>query len=85
MDQDKITLNLMRKSRIQPTLYSYQELEGTFNYNKNTIFQPGCKFHINEKSSKRHTWGLRGIIGWYLVPEIHHYRSVRVYVPPSNS
>ena len=85
VDQANITLNLMRKSRIHPTLSAYQELEGTFNYNKTPIFPPGCKVLIHEKASQRHTWGLRGIIGWYLGPAMHHYRCVRVYVPTSKS
>ena len=75
----------MSKSRIHPILSAYQELEGTFNYNKTPLFPPGCKVLIHEKESQSHTWVLRGIIGWYLGPEMYHYRCVRVYFPSSKS
>ena len=83
--QANITLNLLRKSRIHPTLSAYEELEGKFNYNKTPLFPPGCKVLVHEKPVTRHTWGLRSIIGWYIGPSLNYYRCVKVYLPESIS
>ena len=83
--QENITLNLLRKSRIHPTLSSYEELEGKFNYNKTPLFPPGCKVLVHEKTVTRNTWGLRSSIGWYIGTELNHYRCVKVYLPDSKS
>ena len=39
--QTNMTLNMLRKSRVNPKLTAYEEFEGTFNFNSTPIFPPG--------------------------------------------
>ena len=56
IDQDNITLNLLRKSRIHPNFSAHMELEGVFDYNKTPLAPPGCKVMVHKKIKQRSTW-----------------------------
>jgi hypothetical protein len=47
--QAKITLNLLRASRINPCLSAYTQLSGAFDYNATPLVPPGIKCIIHEK------------------------------------
>ena len=46
------TLNLMRPSRINPKLSTYEILNGVFYYKKNPIAPPGCKVVFHDPPTK---------------------------------
>jgi hypothetical protein len=71
--QSSITLNLLRPSRRNPKISTYNMLEGTFNYNRTPMAPPGRKVIIHEKPQQRKTWDPHGTEGWYLGPAMEHY------------
>ena len=68
LPQALLTLNLLRKSRINPKLFSYAQLNGQHDYNANSSAPPGIQVLIHEKIqleshrrlmvSKDGTWAL---------------------------
>ena len=80
IDQSNISLNLLRKSRINQNLSAYQELEGILDYNKTPLFPPGSQVLIYEKVEKRHTWGPRRLLGCYIGTELNQYRFLKLYI-----
>jgi hypothetical protein len=76
---DKLTpqvqdcLNLMRESRIDPTISAYEALNGPYDWNRYPLAPLGCKAVIYEDSNIRGSWASRGVDGWYLGPSRDHY------------
>ena len=75
-----LTLNLLRQSRMNPTLSGYAQMHGEFNYNATPLAPPGTKVIIHEKPTVRGTWATRGVKGWYLGPSMNHYCCHHVYI-----
>jgi hypothetical protein len=74
-----ITLNLLRQSRINPKLLAYAQLNGPFDFNHTPVAPPGDRVIFHEKPHQRRTWAAHGINGFYLGPEMEHYRCHRIY------
>ena len=55
-------------------------LKGAFDYNKTPLAPPGTKVVIHENPDKRVLLASHGVNGWYLGPDVKHYRCYRVYV-----
>ena len=51
--QAKITLNLLRISRINPNLSAYAVLNGNYDFNKHLMAPPGTKVIVHTKPAKR--------------------------------
>ena len=68
-------LNLMRASRIDPTMSAstYEALNGPYDWNRYPLAPLGCKSVIYEDCNIRILWVSRGIDGWYLRPSHDHY------------
>ena len=79
------TLNMLRSSHINPSISSYNELYGHYDYEKTPILPPGLKLIIHEKPAQRGSWDPRGVDGWYLGPAKEHYRCHRVYCTKTKS
>ena len=79
LPQATVTLNIIRQSRIHPSLSAYQELMGGFDYNKTHIALVGVKVIIREKPATRQSWAAHGINGWYISPAMEHYMCHKVY------
>ena len=62
------TLNMPRSSNLNPSISSYNELYGNYDYEKIPILPPGLKLIIHEKPSQRGSWDPKGVDGWYLGP-----------------
>jgi hypothetical protein len=77
--QAVITLNLLRKSRLNPKLSAHVKLHGLFDYNKTPLAPPGTKLIMHEKPDHRGSWSPHGLNGWYIGPEMEHYRAHMVY------
>ena len=78
--QSKITLNLLRGSRLNPKLSGYAQLYGPFDFNKTPMAPPGTRVLVHEKSSNRPTWAAHGLDAWYIGPAMEHYRCYTTYV-----
>jgi hypothetical protein len=88
---DKLTqqvqdcLNLMRASRIDPTISAYEQLNGPYNWNRYPLAPIGCKAVIYEDNDIRGSWASRGVDGWYLGPSKDHYRCDLYYIPETRA
>ena len=78
--QAVITLNMLRKSRINPKLSAYAQVFGEFNYNRTPLAPLGTKVIIHERANQRGTWADHGKAGWYTGPADQHYRHYEVYI-----
>jgi hypothetical protein len=85
LPQAKITLNLLRSSRMHPQVSAAAHYHGLIDYNKTAFGPPGCKIISHEKPSQRRTWAPHGQPGWSLVPAMNHYRCQNVYITASAS
>ena len=73
----------MRQSNTNPKVSAYEQLEGTFDFNKTPLVPPGTKVIAHEKPSQRGTWAPHGIDAWYLGPALEHYRCYQIYAAKS--
>ena len=79
--QVETTLNLMRRSRIDPTKSAYEVLNGPYDWNSFPLAPPGCKAVIYESPAQRGSWGSRDIDAWYAGPSLDHYHCCHYFVP----
>ena len=61
-----LTLNLLRKYRMNPRQFGYDQLPGEFNYNATPLAPPVTQVIIHEKPAVRGTWASHGVNRWYL-------------------
>ena len=61
--QAKMTLNMLRTSRSDPSKSAYEVLEGKFDYNKTPLAPPGTKALIYEAAARRAAWALHAVDG----------------------
>jgi hypothetical protein len=85
LPQAEITLNLLRASRLHPQLSAAAHFHGLVDYNKTYFAPPGCKIIAHEKPGKRRTWAPHGKHGYFLGPEMHHYRCQNVSISSTAS
>jgi hypothetical protein len=60
--QSVITLNLLRRSRINPQLSAYAQVFGTFDFNKTPLAPPGTQVLVHEKPIVRQSLGNHGTL-----------------------
>ena len=78
-------LNLMRASRIDPTISAYEALNGPYDWNRYPLAPLGCKAVVYKDSDTRGSWASRGVDGWYLGPSMDHYRCHTYYIPETRA
>ena len=83
--QANITLNLLRRSRINPALSAHAQIFGAFDFNKTPLAPPGTSVLVHEKADSRKSWAPHGKPGFYLGPAMEHYRCYRVYILETNA
>ena len=83
--QVETMLNLMRRSRLDPTKSAYEVLHGPYDWNCFPLAPPGCKAVIYESPAQRGSWGSRGIEVWYVGPLMDHYRCCHYFVPATRA
>jgi hypothetical protein len=49
LSQAELTLNLMRGSRLNPTLFAWAQVHGNYDYNWTPLGPPGCRVLAHEK------------------------------------
>ena len=79
--QTEMTLNMLRKSILNPKISSYCQLEGKFNFLATPLAPPGSKAIIYETPTNRPSWGAHGSAGFYTSTSMEHYRSYKIYIP----
>ena len=52
LPQALLTLNLLRRSRINPRLSAHAQVYGAFDYNRTPVGPPGCKVLVHEKPTQ---------------------------------
>ena len=88
---DKLTpqvqtcLNLMRRSRIDPSKSAHETLYGPYDWNRYPMAPLGCKAVVYEDGDTRGSWASRGVDGWYLGPSMDHYRCDLYYIPETRA
>jgi hypothetical protein len=83
--QANITINLLRRSRINPALSAYAQVHGAFDFNATPMAPPGTRVLTHDKPSNRPTWAPHGEAGWYIGPALEHYRCWTVYVTKTHA
>jgi hypothetical protein len=78
LPQATLTLNMLRTSRINPTISAATQLFGQFDFNRT----PLAVAHVKPKA--RRTWAPHGEDAWYVGPAPDHYRCYRVWMVATN-
>ena len=80
-----VTLNLLRPSRINPTLSAHAQIHGLFDFNATLFAPPGTKVTVHLKTTIRKSWAPRGQYGWYIDRTNDHYRCYNIYIPETRA
>jgi len=80
LPQVKLTLNLLRFSRRDPTKSANVEVNGKFDYNKTPLATLGTKGLVYEDPANRASWALHGTDVYYVGLASKHYRYMRFYM-----
>jgi hypothetical protein len=80
LPQATITLNVLRKSRINPRISAYAQLNGHFDFNRTPLAPPGTLIIAHEKPDQRASWDPHGLDGYYLGPALDQYRCYQVHI-----
>ena len=83
--QVETTLNLMRASRINPSILAYEVILGPYDWNRFPLAPSGCKAVIYESPAARGLWGSRVTDAWYLHPSHDHYQCNHYFVPETQA
>ena len=75
------TFNLMRRSRINPSISAYTQVKGHYNFKANPIAPAGCKVMVHNRRGDRASWADRGTAGFFIDRAPHHYRNYKCYIP----
>ena len=77
--QVTMTLNILRRSLLNPELSAYEQVDGIQNFERSPLAPLGCEVKIHENPHKRLTYAPHSVEVWYLVPAVHHYRCYTCY------
>ena len=66
LPQALLTLNLLRKSRLNDNLSAHAQIYGAYDFNKCPIGPPGTRVVVHNKPSVRGKWAPHGVDGWYI-------------------
>jgi hypothetical protein len=84
LPQATLTLNLLRTSRINPTISAATQLYGQFDFNRTPLAPPGTRAVAHVKPKARHSWAPHGEDAWYVGPVPDHYRCYKVWMVVTN-
>ena len=74
-------INLVRRSRIDPTKSAYEVLEGPYDWNRYPLAPLGIKAIIYKDANTRASWAPHRLGAWLLGPSKDHYQCNLYYVP----
>jgi hypothetical protein len=84
LPQATLTLNLLRTSRINPTISAATQLFGQFDFNRTQLAPPGTRAVAHVKPKARRTWAPHGEDAWYVGPALDQYRCYKVWMVATN-
>jgi hypothetical protein len=74
-----LTLNLLRSSRIHPSLSAHASLFGQFDFNRTPLAPMGTQIVAHTSANTRTPFGEHGKVGWYIGPSLEHYHCWKCY------
>ena len=74
MHQYKLTLNMLRRSRVNLKMSTYNQLFGLFDYNRTPLVSLGTTAFVHETLGQQASNADHGRIGFVVGPYPHHYR-----------
>lgn len=80
LEHTELTLNLLRGSRVNPSMSAWATLHGPINFDKHPIAPAGTKIVAYEGPDQRASWDPHGVDGYYVGPALQHYRCYNVYI-----
>ena len=84
--QAVLTLNLLRRSRMNPKLSAYNQIFGMFNFDRTPLAPLGTEVYAYVPKEKRTgAFAGRATHGWYVAPAMEHYRNYRIYIPATRA
>ena len=72
LQQETISINFLRQSRIHPHLSSYMYIFGEFYYNHTLLDPPETRILIHNRPNDRASWAPHGEYGRYIRPAMEH-------------
>ncbi|KAL7503294.1 hypothetical protein ACHAXN_001247 [Cyclotella atomus] len=81
MQQGQETLNLLRKSGINPRLSAYAVLNGHFDFNRTPLAPVGTKALVFLDSKHRKSFQTKALDVYYSGPAMMHYRNYQFFIP----
>ena len=72
--QAELTFNILHQWNVAPKVSAQAYAFGPHDFNMMPLEPMGCAVQIYEKPSRRKTWGVHSVDGWYLQTSPHHYR-----------
>jgi hypothetical protein len=78
--QAELMLNLLRGSRINPSLSAYAQVHGAYDFNATPLGPPSTRVLAHEKPSNRKTWSPHALDGWYIGTAPELYRCYNVWM-----
>jgi hypothetical protein len=85
LPQAVMTLNMLRTSIINPKLLAVTHIFGQHDYNRAPMAPPGTRIIAHQTPGKRKTWAPHRQDGWYIGPELEHYRCYTVFITKTRS
>jgi hypothetical protein len=80
LGQAEHTLNMLRTSKMMPTVSAHAYLWGKHNYNANPLAPLGCKVEAHVTPGTRETWAPHTASGFYIGNAWEHYRCHEIYI-----
>ena len=75
--QTKLTLNLLRRSQLDPCISAWEQLHGKYNYDAHPLAPLGMRIVLHKKLPHRDSWLPNGGEGFHFGPALEHYRCHR--------
>eukprot|EP00957_Ditylum_brightwellii_P120053 9161104-Ditylum_brightwellii.AAC.1 len=73
IDQAKVTLNLLQKSRTNPNLSAYAYIFRQYDFVAHPLTPPGTHDVIHKKTGKQRSFDYHGVDGRMIGPSMEHY------------
>ena len=80
LGQAEHTLNMLRTSKMTPTVSAYAYLWGKHNYDANPFAPLGCKVEAHVTPGTRETWAPHTASGFYIGNAWEHYCCHKIYI-----
>ena len=76
-----MTLNMLRRSRINLKMSAYTQLFGEIDYNQTPITPLGTKVYVYKRTGQRRSHADHGKVGYIIGPSPKHYQRMCFNIP----